>query len=697
MIRPIGAILVVLVAALVGLGGNATPAAAADLGGLVTVEIDDVRPLSPKPGDSLTVSGVLRNDSGVGLRDVGVRMLVGTTPVAESGELYSYALDRREVDGQFAAQRPGFVSLAPGAETDFELTVPFYELALATPGSYPVGVESVDGSADILGRASTLVPWYPPGAVASPAQVTFLWPLVGTPARDAEEVFVSDAAAAEIDRGGRLRDLLGVGARFPSDVSWVIDPQTVQSVELLARSHSRLNADGVVEEVPGMPAATSWLEQLRRSTASTAQADVTASAYADPDSPAEVAAGLLSDLVLATTTAADQVETQLGRTVNGGFSWPPEGRVDQATLNALRVAGVRYVVMAPEGLAEGEGPLVTLSTDSGPITGIVGDPDLALSLRIMSDQPAEAVLARQLFFALVAADAESAGADNVLVVPPSIRWSAPERQLDALLSGLTNSSYAQLEPLDEVLGQADALAGPGVLGTFGPLAQAAQLSSAHMSEVAAAGETLSQIGAIAVQPGDALRPFRESLLRSSSAAWRQDSQLGAIQLARTAEQIAAQQAKVTISSAGPVAFPGEQGRVPVTVSNDLPVAVTVGLTLSATPSYRIEPEPVPPVTVPPGQRLSLEVPVRVVGPEPLTVTAQLLTPEGLPYGPGEDFQLRTSAYSRVAAWAVGLAFATLILMAGWSTVRRFRKRADVASDGESNQGPALEVSGDERQ
>ncbi len=700
MIRRLSAFTVVLLLTVgVSVVGFPTASAAADLSGLVTVEVTDVRPLSPKPGDELTVSGVLRNSTTVPLRDVGVRLVADGDPVTSTSEAFTYALDDVPVDGQTVAQRPGFVSLAPGETSQFELSVPFDELALPGPGVYPIGIDSVDGRADVLGRATTLVPWYPPGSVTQSAEVTFLWPLVGTPARDADDVFISNTPTSEIDRGGRLRDLLAVGARYASAVSWVIDPQTVQSVELLARPHLELTADGAAAEVPGNPAATAWLEQLRASTSTAAQPDVTAIAYADPDSTAEVGAGLLSDLVLATTTAPDQLSDQLDRTVNGGFSWPPDGRVDQATLNALRLAGVRNVVLAPEGVSPSDSPLLTLSTDSGPITGIVGDANLSLAMLLMSQRPEEAVQARQVFFATVALSSQTLGQSTLVAVPPTTRWSAPERQLDALLSGLSSAEYADLVPIDQLLTQGQEAAQEADLGPYGQLAQAAQLPRAHMQIVAQSGEALTQIGAIAVQPGDALRPFRESLLRSSSSAWRAEPQLGAIQLARTAGQIAAQQAKVSISSAGPVAFPGEQGRVPVTVSNDLPVAVTVGLTLSATPSFRIVPEPVPPVTVPPGQRLSLEVPVRVVGPEALTVTAQLLTPEGLPYGPGEDFELRTSAYSRVAAWAVGLAFGALILMATWSTVRRFRKRAaDPAAKGEphSHVDP-LEAPRDERQ
>jgi hypothetical protein len=68
----------------------------------------------------------------------------------------------------------------------------------------------------------------------------------------------------------------------------------LQSAELLDSAHLLLGAEGTVAEQPGEPAAAQWLRQVRRATGGTA--DVTAAGYADPDSPAEVSAGLLSDL-----------------------------------------------------------------------------------------------------------------------------------------------------------------------------------------------------------------------------------------------------------------------------------------------------------------------------------------------------------------------------------------------------------------
>lgn len=56
-------------------------------------------------------------------------------------------------------------------------------------------------------------------------------------------------------------------------------------------------------------------------------------------------------------------------------------------------------------------------------------------------------------------------------------------------------------------------------------------------------------------------------------------------------------------------FPGAQGRVPITISNDLAVPVLVGVELRATPDYRLQVEPVAPIEVAPGQRTSVEVQV----------------------------------------------------------------------------------------
>lgn len=663
--------------ALVGVvGPAATPAAAAP--GLVAVEITSVGPVNPAPGGTLVVEGVVRNVSSVGLRDVGVRLTVGSQPLTSIDDAFAVVADSFDVFGQVVDQTPGFVSLQPEGETTFRLTAPLDDISWAAgPGVYPIAVESVDGAADILGTAATMTPWFPPGSVAEPVRVVMPWPLVGLPARDADDVFLTATVAGELQRYGRLRELINIGERHVGAVSWILDAQTQQSATLLSAPHAQLDpATAAVTPQPADPAGAAWVDSLRQ-VAAARDADLTAIGYADPDTVAAVSAGLLSDVVLATTTAADQVGAQLGRPVRSGFSWAPDGRLDQATLNTLRGAGVRVVALSADAVSGTSDAVVTLNADSGPIQAVIGDQVLSDVLAQLDDPAADPLATRQLMLAIIALTAQSAPGSTMVALPATPWWSPNPTAINDILTAVGEAQYARSQTLGALVDEAAATgnAPAAELAPWGPAdAAATSLPPGQTEGVEVAGEALGEIGAIAVQPGDALRPYREALLRSLSTAWHTEQVLGTQLIMRTAAQVEAQRAKVTISSAGTVSFPGESGRVPVTVSNDLDIAVTVGLTVTATPAYRVSADPVEAVTVPPRQRLSLEVPVTLVGSEPLEVTAQLLTPAGEPYGMGETFTVRTSAYSRVAAWAVGLAFAALVVMAAASVVRRVRHR-----------------------
>lgn len=100
-------------------------------------------------------------------------------------------------------------------------------------------------------------------------------------------------------------------------------------------------------------------------------------------------------------------------------------------------------------------------------------------------------------------------------------------------------------------------------------------------------------------PGAELQSYREALLRCESAAWILAAGTGSELLTRTSIQVAQERDKVHITSAGTISFPGSKGRVPITVANDTDVPVTVGLTLTATPAYRIEVEPIQDIRIPP--------------------------------------------------------------------------------------------------
>ena len=85
--------------------------------------------------------------------------------------------------------------------------------------------------------------------------------------------------------------------------------------------------------------------------------------------------------------------------------------MDDRTLGLLRGAGVNSVVLSQAGVESAAavlpaGGLIRLGTDSGPITAIVGDDELANSLRMLAAGPQWATLGRQNYLALTALAAQ---------------------------------------------------------------------------------------------------------------------------------------------------------------------------------------------------------------------------------------------------------------------------------------------------
>ena len=83
-----------------------------------------------------------------------------------------------------------------------------------------------------------------------------------------------------------------------------------------------------------------------------------------------------------------------------------------------------------------------------------------------------------------------------------------------------------------------------------------------------------------------------------------------------------------------------------------------------------------PLRIEPGRRASLEVPVRIVGGDALTVSVQLTDPSGAAFGDPVALELRTTAYSRAALWVAVAAAVVLVLLVIFDIVRRGRQRRD---------------------
>jgi hypothetical protein len=167
--------------------------------------------------------------------------------------------------------------------------------------------------------------------------------------------------------------------------------------------------------------------------------------------------------------------------------------------------------------------------------------------------------------------------------------------------------------------------------------------------------------------------YASALLRAESAAWRSDLSTGRALLDSISSQLREQTGLVRVLSEGTVTFSGDTGRVPVTIANDLDRDVTVGVELVASPSPRLESDPVQGIVIAPGKKVSVEIDARVIGGRSLPVRVQLLTPDGQAYGSPATIELASTAYARAASWVVIVAFVAIAVFVVVGIIRRIRR------------------------
>jgi hypothetical protein len=168
--------------------------------------------------------------------------------------------------------------------------------------------------------------------------------------------------------------------------------------------------------------------------------------------------------------------------------------------------------------------------------------------------------------------------------------------------------------------------------------------------------------------------YEQAVARQTSGAWRTNLPGGTDLVQAVSEQIRVRTGQVRVATTGTFTLPGDTGRIPVTVANDLEQDVTVGIRLESDQPARLVAPEIDPFEVPAGRKVSLEVEAKVIGSGTLPVDIQLTTPAGRRYGEPVPVLVRTTAYSEAAAYVVTGAFVILAFLLGMNFVRRTRAR-----------------------
>lgn len=663
------------------LGLIASPAHAADPAA-VEVVIDTLDPALPTPDAAITVSGRVLNTSGAELIDPTVRLRMSSHRLDTRDDVTAVlAAELNPADGSpddlpFDATRIALgSSVQPGDERSFTLRLPAGTFDRHPDGVYALGVEVQGADGARLGVERTVVPVFDPKAAPAAVGLTWLWPLADRPAQDASGTFIDDALPTALASGGRLHELVDLGAEHPW-LTWVIDPDLLQAATDVADGYQvQVGTEAVVGD--HAPDGQEWLEALSRATRN---ADVQVLPYADVDAGALRRAKLDDDVVRAVTWAPQVASAVLNRPIDTTWAWAPSGRFDKQTANLLANAGVRTVVLDAAGMPLADGStepasgIAAYGTQVGPIEAVLTDPELAQILTAPQSTANDVLQARQRFLAETALIAQNAVEPVTLVVAPDdLRWAPSARLAQALLDATTDAPWLRPRTMAQLR---ESTPQPRTRRAYGTDAKAAELPATYVARIAHSQQALNTMGAVITEPSAVSPPFHAALLRSSSSTWRDRLDTGRRLIATIDAQIAARTQQVHVLSSGTVTFSGDSGRIPVTIANDSTSEVTVGLALNGIPRARLVSSPQVRIAVEPGHKVSVEVEARVVGGEPLTVEVQLLTPAGTDYGVPARISLTSTAYARAAAGVMVAAFAGIAIFVFVGIVRRIRTVRD---------------------
>lgn len=678
----------------------------------VRVTLLGITPVAPTSGSTLTLSGRIANGGFTEYTSVGVRLTLSVAPLPSRAAIRQVSEGSPEADGPAVTETYAVADvLRAGTQRRFRVSTPISTLPLGAPGVYVVGVQVVANSPvgfTVLGSSRTLLPWVPmpspnpsdDPAVESPIDipdptrpvgVAWLWPYATWPGRTPEGVLLRDTLPREISPGGRLRTLLDVAASGPPALTWVADPELLESVTDMTDGYL-VERRGQVRAGTADDEAASWIEDFRTSVSGAGRPVASTRAvwtlpYADVDASAVQRAGLDRDVVRAVTTGPTVARLALGSDPRGGLYWAPGGRIDPSTLNLLASAGVTTVVLREGGLTPAAGdsadPSVTTSggvqidTQFGPIRGVVLDQGLYGALTMPQGNTGQIVQARQRFLAETAFVALEPSDEPVILVagPGNPRWDASGRYLQAMLRSLRTAPWVRLVPLTSVVDAADTTT-TRTLASYQPRFAERELDPGYLDRIVAAHGSMESLRSVVVDAAPLTEPVSAALLRAESSAWRNRSQVGADLITSIQRTLDAELAMIRIVSGGTVTFSGDTGLVPVTVANDLDRTVVIGLELTASPAARLSAETLTGIEIEPGRRASLEVPVRVVGGEPLDVSARLLDGFGESFGEPSAITLQSTAYSRAALWVAVAAALVLVLLVVIDIVRRARTRRE---------------------
>ncbi|WP_369156777.1 DUF6049 family protein [Streptomyces sp. R02] len=696
----------------------AAPKAASD-DGSVAVSVDSLTPRAPSEGDTVTVSGTVTNKGKKAVTKAALGLRVG--PLLDTrSSIDTVAKNSGDVDGPLGAEiddkyTEKFSKLAPGVSQPYTLSVPADELDLGQDGVYDLSVTLTGETSDqpweqTLGVRHTFLPWQPDEADTK-TRTTFMWPLISTVHMTAETgsdeeqtpVFLDDELAAEISPGGRLDRMVALGRDL--DVTWVIDPDLLASVEAMTTRYEipgenadDKNAVGGHQEV-----AKRWLTEVQKAVA---DKEVVALPFGDPDLASLAhhgtsVTGSLRHLKEATDVASGTVESILHVKPSTDFAWPVEGAVDPSIVKVSTSAGADKVIARGDTFEDSRDLTYTPTAPrpiGGGTTAVVADARLStvfegdMTRASASTQAVQRFLAQSLTLAL-----ETDRPRSVVVAPQRTPSAAQAQTMAEAVAALQNSTWSQPQDLTAAAkSKPDPAAGTEVpsASAYPKSLRKQELPRSAFEQIARTQDKLDRFKVILSDQSRVVTPFGRALNRGMAASWRGRPAEAAIYRSGVETYLDTLSGQVRLIEKSETKLSGRSATIPVTVQNNLVQGVEhLVLRLTSTNPTRLEIDgkayEEQPIAVSGGHSQSVKFTTNANANGRATVVAQLYTQDGRPYGQPVTFDVKVTEITATVMLVIG-GGVLLLVLAGFRMYTQ-RKRAAARKAEGGTQDDAADV------
>ncbi|MEU8757817.1 DUF6049 family protein [Streptomyces sp. NPDC048659] len=668
--------------------------------GTVDVSVDTLTPSAPVESDTLTVTGSVTNKGKQAVTDATVDLRVGPRMTSRSeiedvSERRGYrdGSDPYPLGGSYKVTIP---KLGAGLSQDFTLSVPVSKLGLDESGVYQLGVSLTGRTGGqsygrVLGIERTFLPYQSEDAEKK-TQLSYLWPLISTTHVSAETgpdiqqtpVFENDDLAADLAPGGRLHEMVSLGANLP--VTWVIDPDLLASIDLMTGPYLVKNGK---TEVAGkhQAIAEKWLDSLEKAVQGK---KIVALPFADPDLASlahrgKDVPGSLSHLQQATALASTTVETILHVKPSTDFSWPVDGAVDPSIMSVATSAGAHNVIARSDSFRDD----LPYTPDAarpvgGGTTAVVSDAALSTAFEGDLIRAESSTLAVQYFLAQsLAVTLERPEDQRTLVVAPQRMPSIAQAQ--AMATVLQGAAKRWTQPTDLLAAATAVTSDPAASrvpgsGAYPKKLRAQELDAEAFLEMKQTRDGLDDFKVILTAPERVVPPFTNAISREMSTSWRGEGASAALYRQEVQQYLASLTREVELIKKSDLVLSGRSATIPVTVQNKLLQGVDhLVLRLSSGNKTRLnldgEGASERPVKIEGGHSQSVKFTASANANGPVPMTAQLYTEDGTPYGPPMHFTVKVSEITPT----VMLVIAGGVLLLVLAGVRMYSQRKRAAA------------------